>query len=189
MRRDGARTGDGIWIAGSTGLAGAGLRFLLRAENFEAKTAAEQAAVRAWRRPRARIEEGLRVSRVATAAIDISDGLARDLGHLARASGVSVVIDTEPLASDELRAVAALLGVDPLELILHGGEDYALVVTAPKGSVLEGFVAIGECRPPGGPGSTVFVQTAGNIVAMDEQGYDHFDKELIAGTPGSGKPA
>ena len=136
LTRAGARPGDAIWMAGPVGLAAAGLAALSRAEGppaAEEGSAAVAAAVAAWRRPRARLAEGRRACGRARAAIDVSDGLARDVGHLARASGVRAVLDAARIVGDDLREAAAALGRDPLALALYGGEDYALVVTLPDG--------------------------------------------------------
>ena len=124
--RSGARPGDNLLVCGDLGLAAAGFRAL------DAGLEAAPDAVRAWRRPRARVEEGLRMTTPPVrAAIDVSDGLARDAGHLARASGVQVVIDEARLRAalhPATSAVAKAVGVDALDLALGGGEDYALLV-------------------------------------------------------------
>lgn len=169
LTRAGARPGDGIWMAGPVGLAAAGLAAL---EHGGAVRGAE-AAVAAWRRPLARLAEGIRAGARAHAAIDVSDGLARDAGHLARASGVRVVLHAASLVGDELRAIAATLGRDPLALALHGGEDYALVVALPAEEALDGFVRIGEALPP--EGSPVALRHEdGSVTPLDEVGFDHF---------------
>ena len=170
LTRAGARPGDAIWMAGPVGLAAAGLAAL----ECGAEANATSTAVAAWRRPRARLAEGLRASGRASAAIDVSDGLARDAGHLARASGVRVVLDATCLAGDELRAAAAALGRDPLALALHGGEDYALVVALPAGEALEGFTRIGAAEPPDGGSPVALRREDGTVTALDERGFDHF---------------
>jgi thiamine-monophosphate kinase len=169
LTRAGARPGDALWMAGPVGLAAAGLAALERGE----PPAAAASAVLAWRRPRARIVEGLRASGRASAAIDVSDGLARDVGHLARASGVRAVLDARTVACPELGAAAAALGRDPLLFALHGGEDYALVVALPAGEPLEGFSRIGAVEPGGGPHVLIRGED-GSLTALEERGFDHF---------------
>lgn len=114
--RSGARPGDGIWVTGPLGLAAAGLRIL--------KTVGKGAtgvAVEAHRRPRPSVAAGLAARAAgATAMIDVSDGLAADLGHLATASGVGVELDSVPVAEPATEEEA-----------LTGGEDYVLVFTTP----------------------------------------------------------
>ncbi len=171
LTRAGAQPGDALWMAGPVGLAAAGLAALDRGT---APPDALATAVAAWRRPTARLAAGLRASGVAHAAVDVSDGLARDVGHLARASGVRAVLDAAEIVGDALRAAAALLGRDPLALALHGGEDYALVVALPPGEVLAGFAHIGTVEPLAG-GVHVAVRGAdGTVAAVGEGGFDHF---------------
>lgn len=171
LTRAGARPGDALWMAGPVGLAAAGLAAL---ERGGALPGAVAIAVAAWRRPRARIAEGQRAGTTARAAIDVSDGLARDVGHLARASGVRAVLEAAAIVGDELRSAAAALGRDPLALALHGGEDYALVVTLPPGEVLAGFVRIGAVEPASGGAPVVLRAADGAVRAVGEGGFDHF---------------
>jgi thiamine-monophosphate kinase len=132
--RDGARPGDVVVVTGSLGAAAGGLA-LSRAS---AATTAE-ALSRPWgrplldalERPIARVGEGQLLSRCgATAMMDLSDGLAKDLSRLCRASGVGARVELAavPIAP-ALREGAAALGVDALALALGGGEDYELVAT------------------------------------------------------------
>ena len=117
-RSGGARAGDRLFVTGELGGAAAGLRLL---EGPVALGAAEQRLVRRQLAPAPPWRAGARLvkSRLARAAIDVSDGLAQDLGHLARESRVGARIELErlPLARG-LAAAAARLGADPLELAL-----------------------------------------------------------------------
>ena len=180
LRRDGARPGPAICSAGPGGRAGAGLAARARARGGGAApaTAADAAlapAIAAWRRPTARIAAGVAARAAARAAIDVSDGLARDLGHVAGASGVRAVVDPTAVVSGELRAAAAALGVDALDLALHGGEDYALVVVAPPRAILPGFTRIGGCEPmTGARGDVALVAPDGSLTVVAERGFDHF---------------
>lgn len=172
LTRAGARPGDGVWMAGPVGLAAAGLAVLTSA-GASARSPAADAAVRAWRRPTARIADGLRAAERAHAAIDVSDGLAQDAGHLAEASDVSIVLDAAAITSAELRAIAAEIARDPLDLALRGGEDYALVVTLAPGDRLDGFVRIGDVTERSA--ARVSLRSAGGaITALDGRGFDHF---------------
>ncbi|HYQ46926.1 MAG TPA: thiamine-phosphate kinase [Polyangiaceae bacterium] len=134
LLRSGARVGDELWLCGELGLAAAGLRLLQQRKSHLASRAA-QSALRAFRRPRAQLAAGLQLAPVAHAAIDVSDGLAGDAQHIARASNVEVSIDLDALAvalSPALIALAPTLGVSALDLALYGGEDYALVAAGPR---------------------------------------------------------
>jgi len=165
VERRGAVAGDGLWLAGSAGLASAGLLAL----KSGAKAPAIDVAVAAWRRPRALVAEGRSMARVAHAAIDVSDGLARDAGHVAEASGVCLVLDEERLlAQHDVVAAASALGADPLDLALHGGEDYALVAASP--GPIAGFRRIGEVRQ----GRGLLLRTPSGERPIEPLGFDHF---------------
>jgi thiamine-monophosphate kinase len=170
LARSGAKVGDGLWVAGDLGLAAAGLAALERG----ATGSAVDAAVEAWRRPKPRVAEGLAMSLSAHAAIDVSDGLALDAGRIAEASRVSVVLDEELLVSragEGLARAAETVGANAFDLILGGGEDYALLAasTVPIG----GFFRVGEfCE-----GRGVVVRRAhGDDRLHDLGGFDHFRK-------------
>jgi thiamine-monophosphate kinase len=166
VARGGALPGDGLWLAGRVGIAAAGFRALHRARHGRESL---EPAVEAWRRPRALVEEGRAMAGVAHAAIDVSDGLARDAGHLADASGVCLVLDGGALLSDAvLVSAAAALGEDALDLALTGGEDYALL--AASSAPIPGFRRIGSVR--GGRGLVLVV--GGRERAIEPAGFDHF---------------
>ncbi len=175
LSRAGAVEGDAIWMAGPVGLAAAGLALLERgAPAEEAARGGAREAIDAWRRPRARIADGLRAAARAKAAIDVSDGLAQDAGHLSRAGGLRAVIDARSIVGPALLEMAADLGRDPLDLALRGGEDYALVVVLSPDEGVEGFVRIGSMEPCDGGSTVVLRGEDGAITAIDERGFDHF---------------
>jgi thiamine-monophosphate kinase len=133
--RAGALPGDRVFVTGRLGASAAGLR-LLR----DGSAAPDHPLALAHRRPRARVAEG-RAARAAgaTAMVDVSDGLAADLGRLAAASGVGVALDAVPRAP----------GATPDEA-LSGGEDYELVFTATNaGHVAATFAEAGLAQPLG----------------------------------------
>lgn len=169
ISRAGARPGDSLWMAGQVGLAAAGLRAL------EAGRGGEQAlrtAADAWRTPRVRIADGLTMARTASAAIDVSDGLARDAGHVARASGVQILLDQAALeADDALVAAARALGVAAIDLALYGGEDYALLAASPL--PIEGFRRIGQVRE----GEGLVLHEPHGDRPLEPRGFDHFSGE------------
>ncbi|MBI2434672.1 MAG: thiamine-phosphate kinase [Candidatus Hydrogenedentes bacterium] len=124
LPRHSARPGDLLAVTGSPGRSAGGLVAL------QLKRAAPP-LVRAHLRPQARIAEGQWLSEqpAVHAMIDVSDGLLQDAGHIAEASGLGVDIDPAllPLAED-LAQFQETLGVEPLDLVLAGGEDYELAV-------------------------------------------------------------
>ncbi len=166
VQRRGAMAGDGLWLAGRVGLAAAGLRALEAGMGAEPRLAG---AIVAWREPRALLAEGRAMVGRAHAAVDVSDGLARDAGHLAEASGVQLVLDEAALLGDPaLLEAAAALGASPLDLALHGGEDYALVVASADS--IERFRRIGEVRA----GTGLVLRTGNAERSLEARGFDHF---------------
>jgi thiamine-monophosphate kinase len=163
---------------------------------------AVDAALAAFALPLARIEAGRRASRGASSAIDLSDGLACDATRVAVASSavggpIALVLDADVLVADELRALApsvlrgeplpkskppsaggrpgAQLGRPALDFALHGGEDYALLVTAPEGFEPEGFVRVGRCVPRSREAPALRLRWPdGRDEPVPPTGYDHF---------------
>ena len=108
--------------------------------------------VEAYRRPEPPYDAGQVAAEAgATAMIDISDGLLAEAGHLAAASGVSIDVHRAAFEiAEPLTAVGAALGADPLQFILGGGDDHALLATFPDvASVPEGWAVIGEVTAAG----------------------------------------
>ena len=126
LHRRGAQIGDDIWVSGSIGDGALGLRVL------QGKLAADAEGhlARRYRLPEPRLALGQALRGVARAAMDVSDGLVQDLGHLCRAAGcgAEVIADAVPLSA---AASAALAGdAALLPLILTGGDDYELLFAA-----------------------------------------------------------
>jgi thiamine-monophosphate kinase len=129
MTRSGARAGDDLYVSGTPGDAGLGLRLELGQWLDEIAAADAEFALQRLRRPEPRLALGLALRELATACLDVSDGLAQDLGHLLAASGVGTEIEL-----DRLPRSAALGGIDPAFadiLALTSGDDYELLFTAP----------------------------------------------------------
>ena len=139
--RSGARPGDLVAVAGRLGWAEAGFAVLSR--GFRSP----RAVVEAHRRPEPPYVQGpVAAEAGATAMIDVSDGLIADLGHVAAASRVTIDVTTTTLAvAEPLRAVGAALGIDPVGLLLRGGDDHALAATFPRDATLpDGWVPVGQ---------------------------------------------
>ena len=135
--RSGARPGDIIFVTGPLGSSAAGLRRLRESAAHPAGAPGDP-LVRAHRRPRALLGEGAAARAAgAPALIDVADGLAADVRHLAGASSVGVALDSVPVAEGATTAEA-----------LGGGEDYELVFTAKdRGRVMAGFAEAGLSAP------------------------------------------
>ncbi len=124
LRRDAARPGDTVYVTGTLGDAAAGLRIL--SGRLRARAAARKFLIDRFLQPAARLRAGLGLARIkpAPAAIDLSDGLWQDLGHLLERSRAGAEIDADALPLSA--AYRAVVGDDPA-LALGGGEDYELL--------------------------------------------------------------
>ncbi|WP_374971437.1 thiamine-phosphate kinase [Terrabacter sp. BE26] len=165
--RSGARPGDVLAVNGSLGLADAGLRLLQAG-------AAERlpAAVERQRRPEPPLAAGPQAATCgATAMLDVSDGLLRDGGRIARASHVVIDLDLEALVPDVDVLADALGAQQALDCVLAGGEEHSLLATFPHGDLPDGWRAIGSVRAPG-DGEAARILVDGRVVT--HTGWDHF---------------
>src|SRR5712691_8880840 len=128
VRRNGARPGDIIAVTGPFGKTSAGLRILMARGKKD--LANYPSLIKAVRRPKARLTEGILLakSRAATSSIDSSDGLAWSLHQIAQSSKIGINLYTIPVAA-EVETFAKEHRLSALELALYGGEEYELVVT------------------------------------------------------------
>jgi len=144
LRRAGGRPGDLLFLSGWPGRAAAGLRLAVAAARRESAPPRgpgpalapehEKELLAAYHDPEPRVSLGLALAAggLASAAIDVSDGLGLDASRLARASGARAVIETEKVPiSPALAAAAREMREDALELALSGGDDYELLFSAP----------------------------------------------------------
>ena len=143
--RHGAHVGDLIYVTGTLGDSLAGLRLVMplhkaqrsRKERIALSPSHERFLIGRHFRPTARVAEGQWVNRqrLASAAIDVSDGLSGDLRHLCEKSGVGAEIEAEKLPiSVACQAYGQATGCSPVQLALTGGEDYELLFTVAPGS-------------------------------------------------------
>jgi thiamine-monophosphate kinase len=195
ISRSGARPGDRVYLSGHPGEAAAGLRLarILAAfsnqgseptQRFPELTPGHQRRLlERYHDPEPRVVLGMALAAggLATAAIDVSDGVGVDAGRLARASGVRIVLESARLPlSGALRAFASMADQDALELALSGGDDYELLFTVPEDreEALEGLASAGV------PLTRVGTVAAGEGAVLRGPsgerdvagiGHDHFD--------------
>ena len=175
--RNGAQPGDVVAVTGYPGSSGLGLAALERGD-------APAALLEAHTRPRPRLAEGAWLARESAvhAMIDISDGIASDLGHIADCSGVCISLKKENLPiSKEMQTYAQSIGVSPEDYALSGGEDYELAVTISLEAAAdlskrfsEKFTVPLTCIGTVTAG-TACVLVAGHPISC--AGYDHFAAE------------
>ncbi|WP_265447548.1 thiamine-phosphate kinase [Flexivirga meconopsidis] len=160
--RSGARVGDVVAVCGTLGHAAAGL-LLLQQDS----AAAAPDLVAAQRRPHSPYEQGPLAARAgATSMIDISDGLVRDAGRIARSSGARVDLDIDTLQPD-IDLLAPALGAEAAQrCVLTGGEEHSLLATFPPGAVPNGWRQVGRVLRGDGVTVAKVPQTGG--------GWDHF---------------
>jgi len=174
LMRSGATVGDDIYVTGTLGDAAAALKFILAGESVP------DVLLNAYYEPESRIRAGIALRGLASAAIDVSDGLLADLGHILDASGVGarVHLDRLPLSPAFCDAVAVHQQV---ELAVSGGDDYELCFTAPPdcadrihdalGRLDVGFCRIGEIVSGN---SILWLDAQQQQVRLTARAYSHF---------------
>jgi thiamine-monophosphate kinase len=178
LRRSGARAGDDIWVSGYLGDAALALAY--RKKKIMLEPGEVEAIIAALEMPIPRVELGQRLIGLAHSAIDISDGLLADLGHILECSRVAAVVRI-----DQMLRSAAMEKHFPhplaIECLLAGGDDYELCFTVPNSertkvellSREEGIplTRIGSIEEGAG---LVVLDSAGRTVTTRVKGYDHF---------------
>lgn len=177
LLRCGAKPGDRIYVTGSLGGAAAELAALQASPESFANTTEESSEIRPHLFPRPRIAQGiwLRKYGLASAAMDLSDGLSTDLAHICEESGVAAEIDA---------AVLPLARGATLAMALHGGEDYELLFTAPQSAKLPAKIAgvkvtaIGRVLPAraGRPRVSLLTEKNSKMASapLESHGWEHF---------------
>ncbi|HEY6710394.1 MAG TPA: thiamine-phosphate kinase [Actinomycetota bacterium] len=172
--RSGARPGDRLCVTGPLGGAAAGLALLQSTDPAAADLLRRfPGLAAAHRRPVPALAMGLALARAgASAMIDVSDGLAGDALHLAEASGTGLEVHDSavPLAPGVAEA-AALLGRDPMDLALGGGEDFVLAAALPRTADLGGVLDCGRFTPD--PTRRVHLTPTGEA-PLEGLAWDHF---------------
>ncbi|MEO7405325.1 MAG: thiamine-phosphate kinase [Burkholderiales bacterium] len=179
MRRDGAQVGDEVWISGETGAAALGVA--LKRGEIELDTMSRAACLRRLEWPEPRIGLGRALRSFVSAAIDISDGLVADLGHICERSNVGMRIDLERIPrAGPVRALSDRARAN--QAVLSGGDDYELAFTAPP--------AVQDAVKTAAVRAGVMVTCIGEVVATPQtvrlhdvngveltlpvKGFDHF---------------
>lgn len=180
LRRDGAKPGDEIWVSGQLGDATLALAHLQNRIHLEAQEA--QACLNKLHTPDARVALGQHLLGLAHSAIDISDGLLADLGHILERSSVAAVIEFTALPKSAV--LQKYLKHDAaLHALLAGGDDYELCFTAPKKNSVElaklsrklklPLTRIGSIKK--GRGLTLLDAAGKRMgIACNAKGFDHF---------------
>jgi len=182
LLRSGARPGDEVWVSGSPGLAALGLAH--SKGHCELSKQALTDCLAALHRPQPRVALGLALRGIASAAIDVSDGMLGDLAHILERSGAGAVVHLEQMpdaarlaCSDEILARRCLLG---------GGDDYELLFTAHaarRGDIMALSTALGLPLTPigvivasAGPGvEALCLLSEGRTLPLESyRGFDHF---------------
>ncbi len=179
LTRSGAAAGDELWVSGAPGRAALGLAHLQGRTRLNAAAAAECVAALLW--PQPRVTLGLALGGLASAAIDVSDGLLADIGHILECSRLAAEIEFArlPQLAPQTCADAPLAR----DCLLAGGDDYELAFTAPPAHhaaiaalsrTLELPLAMIGRLQAGPPGQLVLLDAAGQPMPVGKRGYDHF---------------
>lgn len=169
--RSGAQPGDRVYVTGSLGASAAALKQLFAGKKLKP----ERSNPHFYPTPRIEVGGYLRKHRLATAMIDISDGLSVDLAHICDESGVAAILISNKIPVGK----NANLG-----LALHGGEDYELLFTAPKRAKIPSRIAgvaitqIGEVRNRKDYSSAIqILGDNGKVTSLPQRGWEHFKKQ------------
>jgi thiamine-monophosphate kinase len=184
--RSGAKVGDRLYVSGFLGQSAAGFRLLTKFPKQPAsvRPGRFRELIKAHQDPEPQVALGhfLVRRRLVGAMIDLSDGLASDLRHICRASGVGALLDADRIPlSPALRTAANRLNTSPLQMALTGGEDYQLLFSVPQGlaAKVETLVTKQFKRPiyPIGEiisGRKLLIKSSQGVRTLKETGFDHF---------------
>lgn len=181
LRRDAARAGDEVWISGTLGDAALALK-LLQAQGTQA--AIDSGLRKRLEQPVPRLALGQALRGIAHAAIDVSDGVLADLGHICERSGLQAVLRSEAIPLSQTLRQHMRTGID-WQTVLAGGDDYELCFTAPRAmhaAVLEAgraidvaVTCIGEMQAQDtGRSAVTVLDDQGRALSLAAAGFDHF---------------
>jgi thiamine-monophosphate kinase len=181
VRRGGARPGDAVLVTGTIGDAALGL--MMEQGRLDGSAPDREALVGRYRLPRPRTHLAAAIGVHAHGALDVSDGLAADFGHLCLASQVTGRIEVSriPLSPAARRAVQAAPSL--IEQVLSGGDDYEVLLTAPADTVPElraaataariDLTEIGSIDRADSTGEAHLIDDAGNRLSLEKSGWTH----------------
>jgi len=180
VRRNGAKAGDDVWVTGTIGDAAGGLSLLI-GEAVCADEGMREYLIGRFRVPEPRLEFGGLLRGLAHAAIDVSDGLFGDLGHIAETSHVRIEIDSASVpVSRALRALWKMTD-EGIARVVSAGDDYEIAFTAPPaaGSIKAAAARSGSPitrigRIVEGVAGVVLRDAAGSEITVPRKGYRHF---------------
>jgi thiamine-monophosphate kinase len=170
VARKGAEPGHLVYVTGTLGAAAVGLA-LLEADGLDPEQTNH--FVERWKRPPLNDRAATGLAKIASAAVDVSDGCLQDLGHLCKASLVGATLRADSIPTENSHdSVCEALGLDPLLTALAGGEDYELIFTAPASNEAASLgTTIGEITAETG---VRVVDTHGALVDVQRKGFRHF---------------
>ena len=179
LMRSGAKPGDRVYVSRPIGGSAAGLELLRAGGQGYAEREFIESAIRRHLDPEPEVALGMELARIpeVTSCIDISDGLSTDLHHLCDASGCGAEIEKERIpVFPDLLGYGPKLGIRVRDVVLHGGEDYALLFTS---SLLESQLSTMLRRPVYAIGRMtksreVLLKEEGVATSLVARGYDHF---------------
>lgn len=177
--RIGAHAGDRIYVTGTLGDAGLALETINKEDSLGLTSSQILAVMQRLNRPEPRVEIGLALRNIASSAIDISDGLAADLGHILSANQVGAILQVEKLPlSDSLRALPPERA---WQLALSSGDDYELCFTVPESqeralqqhliALNTPYTCIGTIKKESG---LILLGKNGSTFSIDRTGFQHF---------------
>ncbi|MGD8641168.1 MAG: thiamine-phosphate kinase [Gammaproteobacteria bacterium] len=179
LTRTGAKPGDSIFVSGQLGDAALALRLLQQSSAWDVSASEQEHLLNRLNRPVPRVSLGFALRGIASAAIDISDGLAADLEHILRASKVGATLHLEQIpVSSILQRQSSISALEAI--VLGGGDDYELCFTVPPAKVPQlnqikqqlniSVTEIGHIGEPQG----LHLRHQGKEISIEKGGYRHF---------------
>jgi len=185
VRRSGAKPGDRVFVTGTIGDAALGLDILKNgpiAKALAGDPTGRETLIARYRVPQPRNALARAVRDHASAAMDVSDGLAGDLAKLCAASGISAVIDAPSIPTSATAAGLLARGAAGIETLISGGDDYEILCTVPEASAKRfaeaarqaGVAATAIGTVMAGEGPPRFLDAQGQVMALTRLSWSHF---------------